>query len=48
VPEVHERLANRGLALPLGSPQDFAAFIAADSKRYGDIIRKAGIKIESH
>jgi tripartite-type tricarboxylate transporter receptor subunit TctC len=48
VPEVHERLVKRGLALPLGSPADFAAFIAADSKRYGDIIRKAGIKIESH
>jgi tripartite-type tricarboxylate transporter receptor subunit TctC len=48
VKEVSERLSKRGLALPLGSPQDFEASIAADSKRYGDVIRKAGIKIENH
>ena len=47
-PKVHDQLSKRGLALPLGSPQDFTAFIAADSKRYGDAIAKAGIRIESH
>jgi len=45
-PETHDRLSKQGLTLPLGSPQDFEAFIAADSKRYGDVIRKANIKIE--
>jgi tripartite-type tricarboxylate transporter receptor subunit TctC len=47
VAEVRDRLKKRGLALPLGSPQDFVAFVAADSKRYGDVIQKAGIKIPS-
>jgi tripartite-type tricarboxylate transporter receptor subunit TctC len=47
VAEVRDLLEKRGLALPLGSPQDFGAFIASDSKRYGDVIQKAGIKIQS-
>ena len=37
-----------GLRLPLGSPEEFAALIAADSKRWGDVIRQGGIKLESN
>ena len=43
-----ERLTRQGLRLPLGTPEDFAALIAADSKRWGDVIRQGGIKLESN
>jgi tripartite-type tricarboxylate transporter receptor subunit TctC len=46
--EVSERLTKQGLRLPLGTPEDFAALIAADSKRWGDVIRQGGIKLESN
>jgi tripartite-type tricarboxylate transporter receptor subunit TctC len=45
-PEVRERLAAQNLTLPLGTPEDFAAHIAAETKRWGDVIRTAGIKME--
>jgi tripartite-type tricarboxylate transporter receptor subunit TctC len=48
VPEVRERLSKQGLQLPLGSPEEFAALIAAESKRWGEVIRKGGIKLESN
>jgi tripartite-type tricarboxylate transporter receptor subunit TctC len=48
VPEVRERLSKQGLQLPLGSPQEFAALIAAESKRWGEVIRTGGIKLESN
>jgi tripartite-type tricarboxylate transporter receptor subunit TctC len=40
------RFLNQGAAMPLGTPEAFAQFIAADSKRYGEIIQRAGIKLE--
>jgi tripartite-type tricarboxylate transporter receptor subunit TctC len=43
---VRERLAAQNLTLPLGTPEDFAAHIAAETKRWGDVIRAAGIKME--
>ena len=45
-PAVRERLLQQGLALPLGSPEDFAAHIAAENSRWGEVIRKGGIKLE--
>ena len=45
-PDVRERLAAQNLTLPLGTPEDFAAHIAAETKRWGDVIRAAGIKME--
>ena len=48
VPEVRERLMKQGLQLPLGSPEEFAALIAAESKRWGEVIRTGGIKLESN
>jgi tripartite-type tricarboxylate transporter receptor subunit TctC len=44
--EVRERLAAQNLTLPLGTPEDFAAHIAAETKRWGDVIRAANIKME--
>jgi hypothetical protein len=32
--------------VPLGTPETFGKFIAAESARYGDIIQRAGIKLE--
>jgi tripartite-type tricarboxylate transporter receptor subunit TctC len=48
VPEVRQRLAKQGLDLPLGTPEAFAAFIAAENRRWGAIIRQGGIKIEGN
>jgi tripartite-type tricarboxylate transporter receptor subunit TctC len=45
-PDVRERLAAQNLTLPLGTPEDFSAHIAAETKRWGDVIRAAGIKME--
>ena len=45
-PDVRERLSAQNLTLPLGSPEDFAAHIGAETKRWGDVIRTAGIKME--
>jgi tripartite-type tricarboxylate transporter receptor subunit TctC len=45
-PAVQARLQQQGAALPLGSPEEFAAFIAAERQRWGDVIRKANIRLE--
>jgi tripartite-type tricarboxylate transporter receptor subunit TctC len=44
--DVSERFISQGITLPLGTPEQFAAFIAADSKRWGDVIRRGNIKVE--
>jgi len=36
----------RGPLLPLGAPEEFAAFVAADRERWGGVIRKANIRLE--
>ena len=48
VPEVRDRLTKQGLMLPLGTPEEFAGLIAAESRRWGDVIRRSGIKMESN
>jgi tripartite-type tricarboxylate transporter receptor subunit TctC len=45
-PEVRKRLESMGLTLYLGSPEEFAQHIATETKRWGEVIRKAGIKPE--
>ncbi len=37
---------SQGINLPLGTPEEFAAFIEADSKRWGEVIRRGNIRIE--
>ena len=44
--EVRERFVSQGAALPLGTPAALAAFVAAESQRWGRVIRSAGIKLE--
>ena len=46
--DVNKRLTRQGLRLPLGSPEEFATLIATDSKRWGDVIRHGGIKLEGN
>ena len=44
--DVRERFVSQGLSLRLGTPEEFTAHIAAERKRWGDIIRRAGIRME--
>jgi tripartite-type tricarboxylate transporter receptor subunit TctC len=32
--------------VPLGTPEQFASFIKAESDRYGDVIKRAGIRLD--
>ena len=43
---VAERFLSQGMTLPRGTPEEFAAFIAAESIRWGDIVRKTGIRMD--
>ena len=45
-PQVRERILGLGGVPQPMSPQDFAAFIAEQVQRWGDIIRVAGVRIE--
>jgi tripartite-type tricarboxylate transporter receptor subunit TctC len=45
-PAVHARLEQQGAQLPLGPPEEFAAFIAAERQRWSEVIRKANIRLE--
>src|SRR5262249_3286859 len=47
-PDVRERLSKQGLQLPLGIPEDFAALIASENLRWGDVVRKGGIKLDGN
>jgi tripartite-type tricarboxylate transporter receptor subunit TctC len=47
-PEARERLTKQGLQMPLGTPEEFGAFIGVESKRWGEVIRAGGIKLESN
>jgi tripartite-type tricarboxylate transporter receptor subunit TctC len=44
--DVRERFISQGITLPLGTPEEFSTFITADSKRWGDVIRRGNIKVE--
>jgi tripartite-type tricarboxylate transporter receptor subunit TctC len=45
-PDVRERFQSQGAVLPLGTPAEFSAHIAAETKRWGEVVRRAGIKVE--
>ena len=46
VDAVRRRYLSQGTLLPLGSPDEFSAHIAAERERWGEIIRKANIRLE--
>ncbi len=45
-PETRDRFAGQGAALPLGAPEAFGAHVAAETERWGALIRRAGIRME--
>jgi tripartite-type tricarboxylate transporter receptor subunit TctC len=45
-PDVKERLQSLGVEPASGSPADFGKLIESETRRYGDAIRKLGIKAE--
>jgi tripartite-type tricarboxylate transporter receptor subunit TctC len=45
-PKTRQMLESQGLTLPLGSPEDFGKHIASETKRWGDVIKRAGIKLK--
>jgi tripartite-type tricarboxylate transporter receptor subunit TctC len=45
-PDLKARLEGQGLTLPLGSPEDFGRHVEAETKRWGEVIRKGNIKTE--
>ena len=45
-PDLRERFAALGLEPTATSPEEMAVFLKSEQQRYGDIIRKANIKVE--
>src|SRR5829696_1776623 len=44
-PENRERFAQQGLTTMLGTPEETAAFVTAESKRWGEVIKRANIRM---
>jgi tripartite-type tricarboxylate transporter receptor subunit TctC len=44
--EVQEAFAKQGAVPTGGSPQDYATFMQDESARWGEVVRKNGIKLE--
>jgi tripartite-type tricarboxylate transporter receptor subunit TctC len=45
-PDVRERLTGLGLEIGGGTPEEFQKLIEGDAQRYGDAIRRMGIKVD--
>jgi tripartite-type tricarboxylate transporter receptor subunit TctC len=45
-PDVKDRLTSQGMIVPLGPPERLREHVEADTQRWGDVIRKAGIKLQ--
>jgi tripartite-type tricarboxylate transporter receptor subunit TctC len=45
-PEARQRLVAQGATLPLGTPAEFGAHVVAERDKWGEVIRRAGIKME--
>jgi tripartite-type tricarboxylate transporter receptor subunit TctC len=43
-PEVQEKLSAQGAILVGDSPESFAAYIRSEIKKWGDVVRAAGVK----
>ncbi len=44
-PGMHSTLARLGAEAKVGSPQDFAAFIAEETQKWGAIVKSSGVKL---
>jgi tripartite-type tricarboxylate transporter receptor subunit TctC len=45
-PDVRKRYVTQGASLPLGTPAEFGKHAAAERQKWGEVIRRAGIKME--
>jgi tripartite-type tricarboxylate transporter receptor subunit TctC len=45
-PDVRQRFVSQGATLPLGTPEEFAAHTTAERAKWGDVIRRANIRLE--
>jgi tripartite-type tricarboxylate transporter receptor subunit TctC len=45
-PDVRQRYLAQAALLPLGTPEEFAAHVAAERAKWGEVIRKANIRLE--
>jgi tripartite-type tricarboxylate transporter receptor subunit TctC len=45
-PDLKTRMDSLGLTTPLGSPEDLGRHVEAETKRWGEVIRKGNIKLE--
>lgn len=46
LPDMRNKIAGPGNEIGGGSPEDFAAFIAAENKRWAEVVKTAGIRLE--
>ncbi len=46
VESVRQRYVSQGTLLPLGTPAEFAAHIAAERQKWGEVVRKANLRLE--
>ncbi len=46
LPDIRSRLATMSMTPAGGSPADMAAFVKAETARWGEVIRAAGIKVQ--
>ncbi|MDP3799702.1 MAG: tripartite tricarboxylate transporter substrate-binding protein [Polaromonas sp.] len=46
LPDIREKIAGPGNVIGGGTPEEFAAFIAAENKRWAALVKVAGIKLE--
>jgi tripartite-type tricarboxylate transporter receptor subunit TctC len=45
-PDVRNRFESQGIVLPLGTPEQYGAFIQAEYERWGEIVRSVGIRLD--
>jgi tripartite-type tricarboxylate transporter receptor subunit TctC len=45
-PEFKERMEKNGFVVVGSTPEEFTAFVAAETEKWGDVIEKGGIKAE--
>ena len=45
-PDARDKFTVQGAAMPLGTPEAFGQYIAAQTARFGEVIRRSGIKVE--
>jgi len=46
LPDLRERIASQGGDIVGNTPDEFAAFIAAESAKYADVIKRAGVTLD--